>query len=404
MAYGIIRVQKVKRAAVGAMQYHNDRVPGEHSNEDIDPERTAYNKEYVKHGSYRAEVAERIERGRTSDRKVRKDAVVLCEGIATASPEFFEGKTYDGVMAYFDDVYEFVKKEAGEGNLIHFTVHMDETTPHAHFGFTPIKDGSLAWKKFFDGKYALRAFQDRHWEQVGKKWGLERGEKSEDTGRTHKETAQMKRDAARELHQVERQVEQGRDALGEVERQVAQTSERLEGLQQREVQLGEEIEELQPVAVTLPESVRIPVSSRGDGSRLQDADAEKAELGAAVGELEQQVEAARARVEQLERDLPGLRDRVRELGARLDHARVAVRDAIAKLAEVPRGLSEAAREMARALGKRIAGERPNPTMMAAEASRVAAGVSLRGETAAMKDASRQLERGNHARGGGRGAR
>ena len=59
-------------------------------------------------------------------------------------------------MAYFDDVYEFVKGEAGEENLIHFTVHMDETTPHAHFGFTPIKDGALSWKKFFDGKYALQ--------------------------------------------------------------------------------------------------------------------------------------------------------------------------------------------------------------------------------------------------------
>lgn len=390
MAYGIIRVEKVKRAAVGSMQYHNDRVPGEHSNEDIDPDKTKDNKEYVAHGSYRSEVAERIERNRTSGRKVRKDAVVLCEGIATASPEFFEGKTREETLAYFDDVYEFVKAEAGEENLIHFTVHMDETTPHAHFGFTPIKDGALSWKKFFDGKYALRAFQDRYWEQVGKKWGLERGEKSEDTGRTHKDTAQMKRDAARELHQVERQVEQ--------------ETQRLEGLQQREVQLGEEIEELQPVAVTLPESVRILVSARGDGSRLQSADAEKEELGAAVGELEQQVEAARARVEQLERDLPGLRDRVRELGARLDHARVALREAIAKLAEVPRGLSEAARDMARELGKRIAGERPDPARMAAEASRVAAGVSLRGEMSAMRDASRQLERGNHARGGGRGAR
>lgn len=387
MAYGIIRVEKVKRAAVGSMQYHNDRMPGEHSNEDIDPDKTKDNKEYVKHGSYRAEVAERIERNRTSGRKVRKDAVVLCEGISTASPEFFEGKTYEETMAYFDDVYEFVKAEAGEENLIHFTVHMDETTPHAHFGFTPIKDGALSWKKFFDGKYALRSFQDRYWEQVGKKWGLERGEKSEDTGRTHKDTQKMKRDASRELHRVERQVEQQRETLGDVEQQVAQTSERLEGLQQREVQLGEEIEDIKPAAVTFPESVRTLIEGRGDGDRERELAAEKEQLEAGIGELERQIEDARGRIGELERDLPGLRDRKRQLGERLEHARVAVRDAIAKLAEVPRGLSEFAKDMARELGIRVAGERKNPApfQMASRAREVASGsVDLAEETASLR--------------------
>ncbi len=143
MGYGIIRVQKVKAPAVGSMQYHNDRVPGQHSNEDIDQEKSNLNKEYIEHGSYRAEVNERIERFRESSRKIRKDAVVLAEGVATASPEFFDGKSREEVMAYFDDVFEFCKSEFGEQNLVHFTVHMDETTPHAHFGFTPIKDGTL---------------------------------------------------------------------------------------------------------------------------------------------------------------------------------------------------------------------------------------------------------------------
>lgn len=151
MGYGIIRVQKVKAPAVGSMQYHNDRVPGQHSNEDIDYGKSNLNKEYIEHGSYRAEVNDRIERFRESTRKVRKDAVVLAEGVATASPEFFEGKSCDEVMAYFDDVFEFCKAEFGERNLVHFTVHMDETTPHAHFGFTPIKDGTLSWKTILMG-------------------------------------------------------------------------------------------------------------------------------------------------------------------------------------------------------------------------------------------------------------
>ena len=45
MSYVIARVIKVKSAAIGAMQYHNDRAPGEHLNPDIDPERTHLNYE-----------------------------------------------------------------------------------------------------------------------------------------------------------------------------------------------------------------------------------------------------------------------------------------------------------------------------------------------------------------------
>ena len=55
----------------------------------------------------------------------------------------------------------------GAENVIHFTVHMDETTPHAHWGAVPIKDGRLSWKAFFDGRGGLSAFQDRCFEKVG---------------------------------------------------------------------------------------------------------------------------------------------------------------------------------------------------------------------------------------------
>ncbi len=203
MACGIIRVQKVKSTAVGAMQRHIDRQFGRYSNEDIDPERSYLNEELIPHGEYAQEIHARIEKFKKPVRKVRKDAVVLVEGVATASPEFFAAKDAEEVRAFFGDVFEFVKAEAGEQNMVHFTVHMDESTPHAHFGFTPIKDGSLSWKKFFDGKYGLRAFQDRFWEQVGRKWGLERGEKAAETSRKHRDTAQMKRDNQRELREIE---------------------------------------------------------------------------------------------------------------------------------------------------------------------------------------------------------
>lgn len=205
MAYVICRVKKVKSAAVAMMQYHNDRFPGEHSNEDIDPSRTPEN--YELHGEgcclprdYAYEVDSRIAAYRESKRKVRKDAVKLVEGIITASPEFFEGKSKEEQRRFFEQAYEFVKAEMGEQNVIHFTVHMDEKTPHAHWGAVPIKDGTLSWKKFFDGRDALSAFQDRCFEQVGRPWGLERGEKG--SHRRNRSTAEMKRDLERECKQL----------------------------------------------------------------------------------------------------------------------------------------------------------------------------------------------------------
>lgn len=251
MSYVIARVIKVKSTAIGAMQYHNDRAPGEHLNPDIDPERTHLN--YELHNAegcylprkYAAEVDAKIAANRTSGRKVRKDAVKLVEGIITASPEFFEGKSEEECRRFFEDAYAFVCAEMGAENVIHFTVHMDETTPHAHWGAVPIKDGRLSWKAFFDGRGGLSAFQDRCFEKVGKPWGLDRGEKH--SGRRYQETAEMKRDLAQEVEELREEKATLLDEIaykeleleelkGEVERQRS-TIDRLErtisGLEER---------------------------------------------------------------------------------------------------------------------------------------------------------------------------
>lgn len=323
MGYGIIRVQKVKAPAVGSMQYHNDRVPGQHSNEDIDQEKSNLNKEYIEHGSYRAEVNERIERFRESSRKIRKDAVVLAEGVATASPEFFDGKSREEVMAYFDDVFEFCKSEFGEQNLVHFTVHMDETTPHAHFGFTPIKDGTLSWKNYFDGRDALRGFQNRYWERVGKQWGLERGETG--SGRTHKTTQEMKREAQREIKELDK----------------------------RKECLRQEVEEMEAATPSLSEGVRTLWKARSDGSREEELGSAIEGLRGRISDLSSQIADCNGRAEGIERGLPALRARYRELAERFNDTRSRVEKALGRLREVPNTLSELAQDIARKLGKSL---------------------------------------------------
>lgn len=197
--YAILRVQKCKGAEIGAMQYHNDREPGKHTNPDIDQSRTRLNREMCPHADYEREVQARIDAGYKGTRRVRKDAVRLVEGIVTASPEFFEGASAEEVRDFFEDALGFCREEFGESNLVHFTVHMDEETPHAHFGFVPLRDGKLSWKGFFPDKAALGAMQDRFYGRVGALYGLSRGEKRLEgqPARRHKSVAEYKAESRR---------------------------------------------------------------------------------------------------------------------------------------------------------------------------------------------------------------
>jgi hypothetical protein len=236
--YAILRVQKCKGAEIGAMQYHNDRESGKHTNPDIDQSRTRLNREMCPHADYEGEVQARIDAGYKGTRKVRKDAVRLVEGIVTASPEFFEGASADEVRDFFEDALGFCREEFGESNLVHFTVHMDEETPHAHFGFVPLRDGKLSWKGFFPDKAALGAMQDRFYGRVGALYGLSRGEKRLEgqPARRHKSVAEYKAESRRvqaELDEKAEQLEAAREELASTRAQLADCRAQVEGFAAR---------------------------------------------------------------------------------------------------------------------------------------------------------------------------
>ena len=236
--YAILRVQKCKGAEIGAMQYHNDREPGKHTNPDIDRSRTWMNRELCPHADYEGEVQARIDAGYKGARKVRKDAVRLVEGIVTASPEFFEEASAEEVRDFFEDALGFCREEFGESNLVHFTVHMDEETPHAHFGFVPLRDGKLSWKGFFPDKAALGAMQDRFYGRVGALYGLSRGEKRLEgqPARRHESVAEYKAESRRvqaELDERAEQLETARAELASTRAQLADCRAQVEGFAAR---------------------------------------------------------------------------------------------------------------------------------------------------------------------------
>lgn len=282
-AYGIIRIEKVKSSAIGAMQFHNDRLPGNHANPDINPERTHLNKEYVEHGKYREEIEARITENYRGKRAVRSDAIKLIEGVVTASPEWFENKTSEEIEKFFSDTFQFVQKTFGANNLLHFTVHYDESTPHAHFGFVPLtSDGRLSAKEIYGGRSDLSKLQDNFYESICASRGMARGEK--DTGRTHKSLTQLKTETAKEIKKLEEQKQHITSQVREANTQYTRAVGDVSKIRRQKNQVQEELNQL----TYEKESVESDIDEAND--RLEYLRRTGDEKEAAVSRLNQLIE------------------------------------------------------------------------------------------------------------------
>lgn len=132
--------------------------------------------------------------------KYRKDAVMMLDGLYTASPEFFANKSKNEMVDFFKDCYNFHVKHycCGDENLmINAVIHLDETTPHMQLASVPIlhdleqNKSVLSAKRIMGNRGDYRQKQDSFFKEVGQKWQLDRGEKSDPKAkREHKEKLQ----------------------------------------------------------------------------------------------------------------------------------------------------------------------------------------------------------------------
>jgi DNA-binding helix-hairpin-helix protein with protein kinase domain len=71
--------------------------------------------------------------------------------------------------------YEFACEKYGKENIIRFSLHRDETTPHIHCVVVPLTDdGRLSAKEVVGNRNDLKSLQDNYAEAM-KLFGLERG-------------------------------------------------------------------------------------------------------------------------------------------------------------------------------------------------------------------------------------
>ena len=111
----------------------------------------------------------------------KSNAVVLLDGLYTASPEWFEGKSKAEIIDFFKDCLKFHIQHYGKP--INAVIHWDEKSPHLAVASVPILETSqgakLCAKEIMGGRADYRARQDQFFEQVAKSRGFERGERSD---------------------------------------------------------------------------------------------------------------------------------------------------------------------------------------------------------------------------------
>lgn len=202
MSYSIMRVAKVKSGVnTTGIQKHVQRENKNYNNKDIVSEKTADNYDLL-HGkekkNYRELIEKRIKDGYTGKRKIRSDAVRHVDGIITSDKDFFDGLSQEQTEKYFRDSLEFLQNEYGKKNMLYAAVHMDESTPHMHFGAVPLtKDGRLSAKEVVGNKKALTNLQDRYNQFMNERgFHLERGQSKQVTEKRHEDMDKYKQGTA----------------------------------------------------------------------------------------------------------------------------------------------------------------------------------------------------------------
>ncbi len=361
MSYQVIHVQKLKGSAIGGVEIHSEREREgvSHTNPDIDWSKTEQN--YQLHepalharGTYARRIDDRLREAGIA--RVRKDAVKLCGVVISSDREFFAQLSAEQQREFFQRSYDFMVARYGKENILSAVVHMDETTPHMHLYLVPItQDNRLCCKEIFD-KRGLTALHDEFYHEVGKAYGLERGEGA-DKGkrREHFNTPEFKSYTAAIEKQRERLVD-ARQALSEMqgsvntlrqnkdglEREITALTAKREKLTSAEVEavIGErtwfgglkgvtykEFEAIKRTAARV-DSMTAAVESMGveRDTALQQRDAARAEVERIKSQTNQWIDDAnrqlKEKIQEVEKDRPSLKARVEINNLRKDNSKL----------------------------------------------------------------------------------
>lgn len=186
--FAIHRVEKCKKTAVFGLQIEANRTVADHEKgrnfdkSDIDWERTKLNQHFkgLHCQNWSEGISQELKKAGIT-KAPKSNAVVLLDGLYTASPQWFEGKSKAEIIDFFKDCLKFHIQHYGIP--LNAVIHWDEKSPHLAVASVPILETSqgakLCAKEIMGGRADYRARQDQFFEQVAKSRGFERGERSD---------------------------------------------------------------------------------------------------------------------------------------------------------------------------------------------------------------------------------
>ena len=205
MSYAILRNEKLTRTEAQGICVHNDRKAKNHTNKEINPERTHLNYYLKKNELNYVKEFDRIKEENNLQGHLRSNSIIICEMVFTSDSDFFEKIGEQETKKYFEESYKFIcnYKNLGEKNILSAVVHLDEGVPHMHLIYIPVvhtkdKDGNdidkICARDFWKGRDSYRQLQNAYFEYVTSKgFELERGLPSEETGAKHQKIEDLKK-------------------------------------------------------------------------------------------------------------------------------------------------------------------------------------------------------------------
>src|SRR5690606_29455287 len=181
MGYAVFHASKGKGTGV-KLGAHIDRDESQKQTfKSADPERMHLNRDLLNNEFSKMKledaIKKRIEEGYKGKKALRKDAVKFIPMVMTGSHKEMKEIFSDSkkANAWVRANYDFVCKEFGKENIVRFTLHLDEKTPHIHAVVVPLTDdGRLSAKERFGNRNDLSDRQTRYADAM-EQFGLKRG-------------------------------------------------------------------------------------------------------------------------------------------------------------------------------------------------------------------------------------